>query len=67
MKGLVTVVALLLLSACGQKGDLYFAPPPAEQAATAAPTEAVPADAAAAADTGTPASDAAGTQTDDTE
>ncbi len=37
MRHLLPLPALLLLSACGMKGDLYEAPPPAEPALEPAP------------------------------
>ncbi|EKF75463.1 hypothetical protein A11A3_03864 [Alcanivorax hongdengensis A-11-3] len=38
MRALIPLLLLGLLSACGQKGSLYFAPQPAKQAAPAADT-----------------------------
>ncbi len=37
MRHLLSLPAIALLSACGMKGDLYEAPPPAAPAATATP------------------------------
>lgn len=44
MRALISLLLLSLLTACGQKGPLYFAPKDRAETATTQPQQAEPAD-----------------------